>query len=159
MPKQESSLLLVCANSEEREAFVGAFKRAGLANPVHCCTNSNDALDFVYQREAYADATLAPRPAVILLDLNLPGAHAVLVNIKQAPSLQLIPVVVLATSSGAQEINNCYLAGANCCIRKPVDSEALLLMVQRFTDWWFKVVILHHGEAKVSQRATPPPGI
>jgi CheY-like chemotaxis protein len=135
MLKQEPPLLLVCDSSEDREAFVGAFKRVGLANPIHCRANGNDALDFIYLRGAYADAPLAPRPAVILLDLDLPSAREVVVEIKQDPSLQLIPVVVLTTSTDAQEINNCYQAGANCCIRKPIDSEALLLMVQRFTDW------------------------
>src|SRR5881275_2601002 len=72
-----------------------------------------------------ADGTSAPRPSVILLDLNLPGpdGREVLAEIKQTDALKSIPVIVLTTSTDDRDIQGCYQMGANSYVKKPVDLE------------------------------------
>jgi CheY-like chemotaxis protein len=137
-------ILLVEDSAEDRMATLRAFKKAGLANPVFNCVSGDDALDFLYQREAYTDTTKAPRPAVILLDLNMPGTDGreVLTQIKNDENLKTIPVIVLTTSSDIRDIESCYSSGANSYVTKPVDLPGFLVAIQRLKDWWFEVVIL-----------------
>ena len=141
-------LLLVEDSPEDRAATLRAFKKAGLANPVFTCKNGDDALDFLYQRGPYVDPVTAPRPAIILLDLNMPGTDGreVLSDIKNNHGLKTIPVIVLTTSSDARDIETCYLSGANSYVTKPVDLPGFLQAIQRLKDWWFEVVILAKPE-------------
>ncbi len=129
---------------EDYETTVRAFKEAGLSNPIIHCKDGDDALDYLFNRERYNDPVDFPRPAIILLDLNLPGTdgRGVLSEIKQDESLRKIPVVVLTTSSDETEINRCYYAGANSYIQKPVDLDGFFDAIQRFKDYWFNVCIL-----------------
>ena len=109
-------------------ATLRAFKKAGLANPVFACVNGDDALDFLYRRGPYAGPGNAPRPSLILLDLNMPGTDGreVLSDIKNNESLKTIPVIVLTTSSDARDIESCYQSGANSYVTKPVDLPGFL---------------------------------
>ncbi len=129
---------------EDYETTVRAFKEAGLSNPIIHCKDGDDALDYLFNRERYNDPVDFPRPAIILLDLNLPGTdgRGVLSEIKQDESLRKIPVVVLTTSADGAEINRCYYAGANSYIQKPVDLDGFFDAIQRFKDYWFNVCIL-----------------
>ena len=137
-------ILLVEDSPEDFEATVRALKKAGLANAIYRCEDGDEALDFLFQRGRYADASKAPRPGVILLDLNLPGTDGreVLDEIKRSDSLKKIPVLVLTTSTDERDIEKCYQMGANSYVKKPVDLEGFLQAIQRLTDYWFGVVIL-----------------
>ena len=137
-------LLLVEDSPEDRTATLRAFKKAGMENPVFSCVNGDDALDFLHRRGRYTDPAAAPRPALVLLDLNMPGTDGrdVLSEIKNDEELKTIPVVVLTTSSDARDIESCYKAGANSYVTKPVDLPGFLQAIQRLKDWWFEVVIL-----------------
>jgi two-component system, response regulator len=140
----QNSILLVEDSPEDREATERAFKRAGLANPINWCPSGDAALDFLFRRGKYADADLAPRPSVILLDLNMPGTdgRAVLAEIKRTDHLKSIPVIVLTTSTDDRDVQTCYDAGANSYVKKPVDLEGFLRSIQRLKEYWFEVVIL-----------------
>ena len=107
MPSLHQPLLLVEDSPEDRTATLRAFKKAGLGNPVFTCENGDDALDYLYQRGSYSDPLSAPRPGVILLDLNMPGTDGrdVLADIKSNDELKTIPVVVLTTSNDATSIS------------------------------------------------------
>ena len=144
MPASQLPILLVEDSPEDRTATLRAFKKAGLANPVFACVDGDDALDFLYHRGRYADGATAPRPSMILLDLNMPGTDGrqVLSDIKNNEDLKTIPVIVLTTSSDARDIDSCYKSGANSYVTKPVDLPGFLQAVQRLKDWWFEVVIL-----------------
>ena len=109
---------------------------------LHCETG-DDALDFLHHRGRYTPAT-APRPGIILLDLNLPGTDGreVLAEIKGEHGLADIPVVVLTTSADHRDVEACYQAGANSYVQKPVDLDAFMEAIQRLHDYWFDVVIL-----------------
>lgn len=140
-------ILLIEDSPEDTEAMRRAFKRAGLANPIHHCMDGDEALDFLYHRNQYAEPGKAPRPIIILLDLNLPGTDGreVLAEIKQDEKLKLIPVLVLTTSSDDRDIEKCYRAGANSYVIKPVDFAGFMQAIQRLSNFWFEVVVLPKG--------------
>lgn len=141
-------MLLVEDSPEDREATMRAFKKAGMANPIHCCSNGDEALDYLFQRGKYADVQQAPRPNLILLDLNMPGTDGreVLAEVKKSDLLRSIPVIVLTTSTDERDIEGCYQMGANSYVKKPVDLAGFMLSVQRLKDYWFEVVILSKKE-------------
>jgi len=138
-----SPILLVEDSPEDLETTRRAFRRAGLRNPMLHCATGDDALDFLHRRGRYTAVT-APRPGIILLDLNLPGTdgRTVLADIKAAEGLSEIPVVVLTTSTDRRDVEACYQAGANSYVQKPVDLDAFMNAIQRLHDYWFDVVIL-----------------
>jgi CheY-like chemotaxis protein len=88
----------------------------------------------------------APRPDLILLDLNLPkkDGREVLQEIKQSPALMSIPVVILTTSASDADILRSYMLHANCYITKPVDLKGFLTVVKSIDTFWFSVVKLPH---------------
>jgi two-component system response regulator len=141
-----SPILLVEDSPEDFETTRRAFRRAGLRNPMLHCATGDDALDFLHRRGRYTAAT-APRPGIILLDLNLPGTdgRAVLAEIKAEAGLSEIPVVVLTTSADHRDVEACYQAGANSYVQKPMNLDAFMSAIQRLHDYWFDVVILPHG--------------
>ena len=145
MPGNMSQTILIVEDSDDDYlATVRAFKKANLLNPVQRCTNGDQALDYLLQRGEFSGPDKAPRPNIILLDLNLPGTDGkeVLRTIKTDPNLQKIPVIVLTTSSAEQDIEQCYAAGANSYVQKPVDLVGFIQSIARLTDYWFNVSIL-----------------
>lgn len=145
MAGNESQLLLIVEdNDDDYFATMRAFKKANLANPVQRCTNGDQALDYLMQRGEFSAPGSAPRPGLILLDLNLPGTDGreVLYAIKAEQDLLKIPVIVLTTSNAEQDIEQCYAAGANSYVQKPVDFERFIGAVARLSDYWLNVSIL-----------------
>jgi len=140
-------ILLVEDTPEDAEATLRAFKKAGMANPIFHCQDGDDALDFLHNRGKYADAAKAPRPGMILLDLNMPGTDGreVLSEIKANDKLCQIPVIVLTTSADERDIQTCYRDGANSYIQKPVDMKGFLESIQRLVDYWYHIVLLPRG--------------
>jgi CheY-like chemotaxis protein len=138
-------LILIVEDSDiDYETTLRAFKNSNMANPVQRCEDGEEALDYLFQRNQYADASKSPRPDLILLDLNLPGTDGreVLEEIKKDPKLKTIPVIVLTTSADDKDIQICYRAGANSYIQKPVDLEGFYSAIGRLRDFWFEVVLL-----------------
>jgi len=141
---EHQPILLVEDSAEDVEATTRALRKAGLANPIHHCVDGEEALDYLKRRGKYSDAAMAPRPGVVLLDLNLPGidGRQVLSEAKADPELKRIPMIILTTSSDERDIQRCYESGANSYVKKPVDLEGFLQSIQRLSDYWFEVVIL-----------------
>lgn len=141
-------MLLIEDSPEDREATVRALKRAGITSPVHWCASGDDALDYLHRRGRYVDASLSPRPNLILLDLNMPGTDGreVLSEVKQTEELKSIPVIILTTSTDSRDVESCYQMGANSYVKKPVDLEGFMLSIQRLKDYWFEVVVLPKAE-------------
>lgn len=137
-------ILLVEDSPEDFEATRRALNKSGLKNPIYRCADGDEALDFLYRRGEYAEAGKAPRPGIILLDLNLPGTDGreVLSEIKKDESLKQIPVIVLTTSTDDRDVDACYRSGANSYIQKPVDMDGFIKAIERLNDFWFEVVIL-----------------
>lgn len=118
-----------------------ALKEAKVRNRLHVVMDGVEAMDYLKRRGRHADA---PRPDVILLDLNLPrkDGREVLQEIKADPDLQTIPVVVLTTSRAEEDVIKAYENHANCYITKPVDFEQFIKVVKSIEDFWFTVVKL-----------------
>jgi CheY-like chemotaxis protein len=88
---------------------------------------------------AFLRSPTEPKPALVLLDLNLPGrgGHEVLEEIRSDPALRALPVVVLSTSGAVRDIRKAYLLGANCYVTKPMDLEAFIAVIHATEDFWF----------------------
>lgn len=112
-----------------------------VANPLHVAEDGVVAMEFL-RREGTHDA--APRPGLILLDLNLPrkSGREVLQELKADPDLMHIPVVVLTTSRSEEDVARTYGLHANCYIAKPVDFAKFVEVVRTIKDFWFGVVTL-----------------
>lgn len=137
-------LLVIEDSDEDFEAFGRILRRTSVNNPVYRCIDGDDALDFLYRTGTYGEISRAPRPSIILLDLNLPGTDGreVLEQIKQDETLKMIPVVVFTTSANPRDIEVCYRHGVNGYIVKPIDINRLVRAVQVFVDYWFEAVTL-----------------
>ena len=118
-----------------------AFEDNKIGNTLHVVRDGEEALDFLYRRAAYADA---PRPDLILLDLNLPkyDGRQVLEKIKSDPALSHIPVVVLTTSAAEEDILRSYKLHANAYVTKPVDLDQFIAAVRQIDDFFVQVVRL-----------------
>lgn len=118
-----------------------AFEDNKIGNTLHVVRDGEEALDFLYRRGAHAEA---PRPDLILLDLNLPkyDGRQVLEKIKSDPSLSHIPVVVLTTSAAEEDILRSYKLHANAYVTKPVDLDQFIAAVRQIDDFFVQVVRL-----------------
>jgi two-component system response regulator len=118
-----------------------AFEDNKIGNTLHVVRDGEEALDFLYQR---GDHTTAPRPGLILLDLNLPkyDGRQVLEKIKSDPDLAHIPVVVLTTSAAEEDILRSYKLHANAYVTKPVDLDQFIAAVRQIDDFFVQVVRL-----------------
>ncbi|MFJ7996169.1 response regulator [Streptomyces sp. NPDC096310] len=118
-----------------------AFEDNKIRNTLHVVRDGEEALDFLYRRGAHADA---PRPDLVLLDLNLPkyDGRQVLEQIKTDPELALIPVVVLTTSSAEEDILRSYKLHANAYVTKPVDLDQFIAAVRQIDEFFVTVVRL-----------------
>ena len=118
-----------------------ALKDAKVHINLHVAADGIEAMAFLMRNGAHADA---PRPELILLDLNLPrkDGREVLKEIKQSVALATIPVVILTTSAAQEDVLNSYRLHANCYITKPVSLDGFLKVVQSIDDFWLTVVKL-----------------
>ena len=120
-----------------------AFAHHKIRNPLHVAEDGVEALRFLKREGPFGEA---PRPGLILLDLNLPrkDGRELLGEIKQDPGLRTIPVVVLATSEAEEDILRSYELHANAYVTKPVDFEKFVEVVRKIDDFWVTVVKLPH---------------
>lgn len=134
-------ILMVEDNPGDVRLTREAFKDGRVWNRLHVVEDGVAALDFLYRRTPHEQA---PRPDVILLDLNLPrmDGREVLSVIKSDPALRIIPVVVLTTSDAEEDVLRAYDLNANCYVTKPVDLEQFIRIVQSIEDFWLTVVRL-----------------
>jgi len=118
-----------------------AFKDAKVLINLHVASDGTEAMAFLKREGGH---TNAPRPDLILLDLNLPkkDGREVLGEIKESPTLKSIPVVILTTSASDADILKSYLLHANCYITKPVDLKGFLNVVKSIDNFWLSVVKL-----------------
>ena len=112
-----------------------AFEFYKIRNPLHVVTDGEQALQFVRRAGPFADA---PRPGLILLDLNLPRLNGleVLAELKQDPEFLLIPVVMLTTSKAEEDILRSYKLHANAYVSKPVDFENFMAAIRQIDDFF-----------------------
>ncbi|OBB88078.1 two-component system response regulator [Mycobacterium colombiense] len=118
-----------------------AFEHNKLQNRLHVAHDGEEGLDYLYRRGKFAEA---PRPDLILLDLNLPkyDGRQLLEKVKSDPDLARIPVVVLTTSSAEEDILKSYKLHANAYVTKPVDLDQFMKAVRQIDEFFVQVVRL-----------------
>lgn len=144
--KKPVEILLVEDNPGDVRLTKEALKEGKVRNNMSVAADGVEAIAFLRREGQYADA---PRPDVILLDLNLPrkDGREVLAEIKADPALKRIPVVVLTTSKADEDIAKSYNLHANCYITKPVDLDQFITIVQSIEGFWLTIVKLPPAES------------
>lgn len=115
-----------------------AFEVARFVNPLHVVRDGEEAMEFLQHTGRHADQSRAPRPGLIILDLNLPrlDGREVLRRIKADPQLESIPVVVLTTSGDKADVHSCYELGADTYVEKPVRFDEFLKAIATLQRYW-----------------------
>lgn len=134
-------ILLVEDNPGDVRLFMEALKKNKVLNNLHVVEDGVAAMAFLRREGEYVNA---PRPDLILLDLNLPkkDGREVLAEIKADEDLKRIPVVVLTTSTDSEDITNTYNNYGNCYIHKPIDVDQFFKVVRSIKDFWLTIVKL-----------------
>ena len=134
-------VLLVDDDPTDRLVLARLVETTQVGFRLHAVGDGHAALDFLHRRGAYRDA---PRPALVLLDLNMPGLHGreVLTRVKAQPDLRAIPIVVLSSSSAATDVQAAYARHANSFIAKPESLEEYELLVRALESYWARTVEL-----------------
>jgi CheY-like chemotaxis protein len=136
----------LCAedDADYRLLMKRAVKASRLENDLRFVEDGEELLDYLSRRGKYVEAGSAPRPGLILLDLNLPkkDGRAALEAIKQDPDLRRIPVVILTTSNAQEDVIRTYTLGASSYIRKPANMTVLVDIMSTLGHYWFDLVEL-----------------
>jgi len=134
-------ILLVEDNVGDARLAKEALKESKLKNDLHIVGDGIDAMDFLHGKGKFLNA---PRPDLILLDLNLPrkDGREVLAEIKNDIDLKRIPVVILTISKAEEDILKTYNLHANCYITKPLDLDQFMKVVKSIEDFWLTIVKL-----------------
>jgi two-component system, chemotaxis family, response regulator Rcp1 len=138
-------ILLVEDNLGDMRLTEEALKEGKVYNNLHWAKDGVEAIEFLKRQGKHEHA---PRPDIILLDLNLPrkDGREVLEEIKTDDDLKQIPVVVLTTSKAEEDVLRSYALHANCYVTKPVDLEKFIVVVQSIDRFWLTVVTLPPGK-------------
>lgn len=141
MPKSIFNILLVEDNPADVQLAREAMEESKFLCDLHVITDGESAMAFLRQEVPYSDA---PRPDIIILDLNLPkkDGRAVLREIKKDERLKCIPVVILTMSKADEDTLRAYELGANCFITKPIGFDQFTKVVRSIEEFWFTIVKL-----------------
>jgi CheY-like chemotaxis protein len=139
-----ATILMAEDDPDDRLLIMDAFKETQLPNTLRFVEDGQALMDYLHHRNHYKTVEAAPRPSLILLDLNMPekDGRQALVEIKADPNLRKIPVVVLSTSSDRQDILESYAIGASSFIAKPVSFDGLVDIIKTVARYWLEMVEL-----------------
>lgn len=147
-PGRPITILMADDDEDDRELTRDALQDARLANEMRFVVDGQDLMDYLRRDGRYADPAVdAPRPGIILLDLNMPkkDGREALAEIKSDEALRQIPVIVLTTSKDEADILRTYDLGVNSFITKPVTFAGLVEVMRSWTRYWFEIVDLPGG--------------
>jgi two-component system response regulator len=144
MTTKPITILMADDDADDRDMASEAFAESHLANDLRFAEDGVELMDYLKRRGKYADPTSAPRPGIILLDLNMPkkDGREALAEIKADPALQNIPIIILTTSKQEEDILRSYQLHANSYITKPVTFDALVQVVTALGKYWLEIVEL-----------------
>lgn len=143
-PRHAISILMADDDPDDRALIRDAFAASRLRNPLYFVGDGEELLEFLRQEGRYKSVIDAPRPGLLLLDLNMPrmdGREALRI-IKSDPGLRMIPTVILTTSSADEDMFLSYELGANSVITKPMTYEGLVGIVRALGAYWIDLVEL-----------------
>ena len=142
-------ITILLADDDEDDCLLArkALTANRLANDFHIVNDGQELLDYVFHQGKYVNPEDAPRPDLILLDLNMPGinGHEALAEIKRDPQLRQIPIVILTTSQAEEDVFRSYDLGANSFVSKPVTFQGLVDCLSKMGQYWFETVALPEG--------------
>jgi CheY-like chemotaxis protein len=144
-PRKPITILLADDDEEDLMMTQEALQQSRLGNDLRLAYDGEELMDYLHRRGAYSNGGVeAPRPGVILLDLNMPkkDGREALAEIKSDPDLRRIPVCVLTTSAAEEDVFRSYDLGVNSFITKPVTFAGLVEVLQTWSRYWFEVVEL-----------------
>ena len=145
-PTPRKPVTILCAedDADYRLLTRRAMKASGLATDLRFVEDGEELMDYLHRRGRYTEPGSAPRPALILLDLNLPkkDGREALEEIKRDPHWRRIPVVILTTSNAEEDVLRTYSLGASSYIRKPVNMTGLVDIMSTIGHYWFEIVEL-----------------
>ena len=146
-PRRPLTILLADDDDDDVLLAREALEENRLANGLRRVADGEELLDYLLRRGRYTDTDEAPRPGLILLDLNMPklDGQEALAAIKADPQLRQIPVVVLTTSQAEEDIYRSYDLGASSFISKPVTFDGLVRVMRDLGRYWFEIVDLPSG--------------
>lgn len=141
MNVDDVNILLVEDNPADVRLITEALREKRIQNRLTVTEDGSEALSYLKREGRYEDA---PRPHLILLDLDLPkkNGHEVLKEIKTDENLRRIPVIILTTSTNEQDIQKSYDLHANCYINKPIDFNRWVRVVEGIEKFWLSIVIM-----------------
>jgi CheY-like chemotaxis protein len=142
--KRSVTILIADDDPEDRMLAEDALVESRLANDIRFVEDGEELLEYLRASGRYAPPEQAPRPGIILLDLNMPrkDGREALREIKSDPELRRIPIVVLTTSKAEEDIYRTYDLGVNSFITKPVTFDALVQVMRALGEYWFEIVEL-----------------
>lgn len=134
-------ILLIEDNPADVEITIEAFRRSQRGNRVSVCRDGEEALDFIFQRARFSRPGAAPRPDLILLDLNLPRKSGleIIAQVKANDALKDIPVIILTTSDRNEDVTRCYQLGANSYLTKPVQFDDCVKLIADIQQYWLEL--------------------
>jgi CheY-like chemotaxis protein len=137
-------ILMAEDDSDDRLLAREALLEAGLPGDLRFVENGAELVDYLRHQNQFSAPGSAPRPSLILLDLNMPrkDGREALKEIRSDRELRRIPVVVFTTSRADADIERAYELGANSCISKPTAFDALVKVMRAIGQYWFEVVVL-----------------
>lgn len=137
-------ILMADDDVEDQEMVAMAFKAAGINEDLRFVNDGVELLDYLHHAGSFEGEVDAPRPDLILLDLNMPrlDGHGALRQIKNEESLSNIPVIVLTTSTSEKDVEETYRQGAQSYIVKPFSFTDLVTKVQNILTYWSEVSVL-----------------
>jgi CheY-like chemotaxis protein len=147
--KEPIVILMADDDSDDRLLTKRALEASRVVNDLRFVEDGEELMDYLLQRGGYADPEAAPRPGLILLDLNMPrkDGREALAEIKKDPALHRIPVVVMTTSKAEEDVVRSYDLGANSYITKPVTFERLVDLMKTLGTYWIEFVKLPSNQA------------
>jgi len=138
------TILIADDDEDDRLLAEDALRENRLVNDLRFVEDGEELMDYLKQRGKFSDPNQAPKPGLILLDLNMPrkDGREALEEIKSDEQLRRIPVVILTTSKAEEDILNTYDLGVNSFITKPVTFDGLVELMQLLGRYWFEIVEL-----------------
>ncbi len=144
--KQPKKATILLADDDPADVLLTrrAFRTARLQNRLEVVNDGEELLEYLRREKRYAPPADAPRPDLVLLDLNMPrmDGREALAELRADPRFQSLPVIILTTSQQEADILRTYDLGANSFISKPVDLAGLVEVIKALDNYWFEIVTL-----------------
>ena len=146
------SILIADDDADDRMLIEDAFEENGIPNQIHFVEDGEQLLAFLRREGAFSEYANEPLPRLILLDLNMPkvDGRTALAAIKDDPTLNQIPVIILTTSRADTDISKTYALGVNSFISKPLSFDGLVSIVNAISNYWIDTVALPNVESSNS---------